>query len=378
MSRFSGKLISVPLLHPRIKSTHRPVRHGLQEVRVGGVVEGLSDLIDDPDGWVWELVCLLNGTCGFDEIAAELRTRFPRRSEDDVAAAIQLLYASGHLEDAAEPEPVRFTSAERELYGCGVELLVWMDRQPRRSRWEAQVALKDAEVVVLGTGGVGGIAALALAASGVGRVHCVDRDVVESSNLNRQLIYHTEDLGRPKAEATVRRLRERYPNVVVTGEVRHLDSTETVREVVASFDVVLLAADRPADIRSWTNRVCYDTRMPWVFGGYHGPLSKVGSYRPGTGPCYDCARAAEQARLTSLPARTTVSLTDVRLPNATSAVTAGQTGLHAAEAVISLLTGVPALPVNRISDFNFVSRRYDLNTGPTTPHPDCSTCGDVR
>lgn len=364
---------------PRIKRAHRPVRHGLHEVRIGGVVEGLGDLVDDPEGWVWELVCLLDGTRTIEEVAAELCARFPHRSERHVAAAVELLDSTGHLEDAAEPAPAGLTSAELEWYRSNAELFAWMDRRPRRSRWDAQVKLKEAQVVVLGLGGVGGIAALALTASGVGRVHCVDRDMVEPGNLSRQLVYHIEDLGAPKAEAAVRRLRERNPHVVVTGEVRNLDGLEAVRQVVAGFDVVLLAADRPADIRSWTNRVCHETRVPWVYGGYHGPLSKVGAYWPGTGPCYDCARVAERERLAGLPPPTTWSpATDSTPPQATSALTAGLTGLFAAESVISLLTGVPALPVNRISDLNFVSRRYDLNTGPAAPHPGCPTCGGRR
>ncbi|MFE2750528.1 HesA/MoeB/ThiF family protein [Actinosynnema sp. NPDC059335] len=371
--------MSAPMRRPRIKPTHRPVRQGLHEVRIGGVVEGVGDLVDDPDGWVWALVHLLDGKRTVQQISAELRMRFPHRSEGHLTAALDRLHAAGHLEDAAEPEPTRLTQAELERYSRNAELFSWMDRKPRRSRWEAQMTLKDAAVVVLGLGGVGGIAALALAASGVGHVHCVDGDVVEPSNLSRQLTYHAEDVGAPKAEAAVRRLRACNPHVLVTGEVRHLDHLDDVLQVVAGFDVVLLAADRPADIRSWTNRVCHESRVPWVYGGYHGPLSKVGAYRPGTGPCYDCARAAERERLAGLPPRTTWSpSSEAVLPlHATSAVTAGLTGLFAAESVISLLTGVPALPVNRISDLNFVSRHYDLNTGPDVPHPDCPTCGGV-
>jgi molybdopterin/thiamine biosynthesis adenylyltransferase len=83
----------------------------------------------------------------------------------------------------------------------------WIDLQPRDSAWEPQLRLKRSSVLLIGLGGTGGVAGLALAATGVGRLHCVDGDAVELSNLNRQVAYAEIDIGRSKVDACVERLR---------------------------------------------------------------------------------------------------------------------------------------------------------------------------
>jgi molybdopterin/thiamine biosynthesis adenylyltransferase len=252
-----------------------------------------------------------------------------------------------------------------------------MDRRSRTSRWDVQMLLKRANVVVVGVGGVGSTAALALTASGLGHVHCIDSDVVELSNLNRQLLYTEQDLGHSKVDAAVRRLRDHNSDILVTGARRHMASVADVTALAASFDVVVLAADTPQEIRSWTNQACYEAGTPWVLGGYHGPLATVGLFQPGSGPCYDCARAAEQERLSGLPSHTVWSpASRAATPHAANAVTAGMTGYLAAHAVISLLTGVPVVPVNRQYALNLVTLEATV-VGPETPHPHCSTCGSL-
>ena len=82
----------------------------------------------------------------------------------------------------------------------------WIDTDPRRSRYDVQVALKRARVTVLGMGGTGGAVAMGLVAAGVGRLHCLDFDDVEVSNLNRQVLYTEDDIGRPKVDTAVRRI----------------------------------------------------------------------------------------------------------------------------------------------------------------------------
>jgi molybdopterin/thiamine biosynthesis adenylyltransferase len=364
---------------PRIKFSHRPVLLAPDRVRIGGVVQGVADVIEDPDGWVWALLELLDGSRTGAQVAAELHLSFPHRPAYEVPLAIGELVSAGHMEDADEPEPDGLTEGERERYSRGRELSQWMDRGPRRTSWEGQMMLKQAEVVVLGLGGVGSTAALALTASGVGHMHCVDRDVVGLSDLNRQVLYTEQDLGHPKVEAAVRRLHELNSDVLVTGERRDIDGPEAAKALATGFDVVVLAADNPAEIRSWINRAYHETGTPWVLGGYHGPLATVGLYRPGTGPCYDCARTTEQDRLAGLPPRTGWSpAVGIPPPHAASAITAGITGHLAAHAVISLLTGVPALPVNRQYMINLVTLQESVAVGPDATHPRCPTCGPHR
>jgi molybdopterin-synthase adenylyltransferase len=290
-----------------------------------------------------------------------------------VVLAIDDLRRTGHLEDADEPDPVELTEGERARYSRSRQLFQWMDTSPRVSGWAAQVALKRAKVVVLGLGGVGSFVALALTVSGIGHVHCVDRDTVSLSDLNRQILYTQQDLGRPKADAAVRCLRERNSDVRVTGERRDVDGPDAIP---AGFDVVVLAADSPTEIRSWTNRACHESGTPWVWGGYDGPLMTAGVYRPGAGPCYDCAHLAERERKAASPDRTEwLPAAGIVAPHAANITTVGIAGSFVAHAVMSLLTGVPELPANRIYQFNLVNLLECFELGPDTPHPRCPSCG---
>lgn len=359
---------------PSVKISRRPVRHGVDRVRVGGVVHKLAFDVADPDGWFWALVKLLDGSRTVDEVAAELRVSFPHRPAEHVALAIDDLFGLGHLEDADEPDPAELTEVERERYSRSRQLFQAMDTSPRASSWAAQSALKRARVVVVGLGGVGSCAALALVVSGVGHVHCVDRGVVSLSDLNRQVLYTQQDLDQPKVDAAVRRLVERNSDVQVTGERQDIDGPDAIPR---GFDVVVLAADSPPEIRSWTNRVCHESRTPWVWGGYDGPLMTAGLYRPGTGPCYDCAHLAEQERKAALPVRTEWPPAEgIVPPHAASVTTVTITGSFVAHATMSLLTGVPELAANRIYQFNLVNLLECFEMGPETAHPRCPTCGD--
>ncbi|WP_308258571.1 ThiF family adenylyltransferase [Saccharothrix obliqua] len=358
-----------------MKHEHRPFLLGANEVRIGGRVPGIASVVHDPDGWVWALLAALDGTHTTEQVISDMARRFPDHAAADVRTALDELDAQGHLEDAAEPPPTDLSPSEQDRYSRGRALWRWMSRTPGAGSWAAQSALRSARVVVVGVGGVGSTAALALVASGVGQVHLVEPDVVELSNLNRQLIYTERDLGRHKAVAAVRRLRAHNREVRVTGERTAVDGPDVLRRLAAKCDVLLMAADTPSQIRSWTNRACRDTGTAWVHGGYHGPQVNVGVFRPGTGPCYDCARRANQEHIESLPITPWPGGIGSTAVNAANAVSSGIAGHLAAHAAMSLVTGVPALPVNREYGFNLVTLLDNVALGVEGPRADCPTCG---
>lgn len=361
---------------PRIKFPHQPVRLGQDQVRIGGMVRGIAAVIPDVDTWVWHLVNLLDGSRTEDEVVADQIRSFPTRPDRDVRLAIDDLVQAGYIEDADEPEPDSLTDEDRERYSRSRAWFQWVDRVPRRSGWDIQELLRRAKVLVAGIGGVGSTAALALTLSGVGHLHCVDRDVVALSDLNRQVLYTERDVGCSKVEAAVRRLREYNSGVLVTGDQVDIVGPDTMTTLAAGFDVVLLAADTPSQIRSWTNRACRETGTAWVHGGYHGPMIVIGLFRPGLGPCYDCAATAEQTCRAALPPRTMWRpAAGVVPPQAANAITAGMTGHLVAHAAMSLITGAPMLSVNRQYAINLVTLEDSFTFGPETPEPQCPTCG---
>jgi len=150
----------------------------------------------------------------------------------------------------------------------------------------AQARLAEARVLVVGVGGLGRRGGMYLAAAGVGAMTLVDRDLVAVSNLHRQLLYATPDVGRPKPDVAAERLRGLNPALAVTTHETWL-SERNAAALVAGHDVVIDATDNfPA--RYALNAACVAAGVPFVYGSvsrFEGQLSVLAA--PG-GPCYRC------------------------------------------------------------------------------------------
>ncbi|MFC6083481.1 HesA/MoeB/ThiF family protein [Sphaerisporangium aureirubrum] len=356
------------ILRPRVKREHRPHRYGDGRVRVGGAIYGLAAEISDPQGWVWAALTLMDGTLPVPEIVERLERRFPELSARQAESVVVQLIGSGYVEDAAAEPPSELTPRELERYSRNYAYFRRVDLIPRAHGWEAQLALKRARVVVLGLGGTGSHVAWALAAAGVGWLHCVDPDVVELSNLSRQVLYAEADVGMAKVDAALRRLREVNSDVAVSGDRARVASAAELGRLVRGADMLALCADEPGGhgLRVWANRVCAGAGIPWAGGGYSGPLVTVGVYTPG-GPCYECVSAAEQAR------HPPGARVDLGGPGVL-ATSAGLTGHLLAHAVITQLTGVPPLPSGRVFGLNLIAPDQHIDIR----HPrrgDCPVCG---
>lgn len=334
---------------PRIKPEHRAYRTVDGNVRIGSVVHGVGAEVKDPDGWVWTLVEAMDGTRSAADVVAEVARRHPqlRLPEPDIAQAMTDLTAAGYVEDAGAAPPPELSERERERYGRGMTLLRWMDLSPRASAWEPQLMLRRARVLLVGLGGTGSAAARDLVASGVGLLHCVEPDVVELSNLNRQTLFREADLGTPKLDAALTALRALNSDTTVTGERGEVRGPSDLEDLLTGggprYDLLLLAADRPPVIRRWANQVCLASGTPWAEAGYRGPLVSVGVFAPGRGACWECLRSAEiERRDLRLAPGQDEEAASPRMPwNPVNAVTASLSGGLLAHAAIMLLCGIP-------------------------------------
>lgn len=152
-----------------------------------------------------------------------------------------------------------------------------------------QARLLGAKVLIVGAGGLGAPAALYLAAAGVGTIGLVDDDTVALSNLQRQVIYQTADVGRSKVTAAAEALNRLDPHVHVVPHTLHLDEA-TARALVADYDLVLDGTDNFAT-RHVVNRACVACAKPLVSGAvsqFEGQVATFKGHLPGDFPCYHC------------------------------------------------------------------------------------------
>lgn len=149
-----------------------------------------------------------------------------------------------------------------------------------------QVRLKAARVLLVGTGGLGSPAALYLAAAGVGTLGVVDFDRVEVSNLQRQVLFGSSDVGRPKVEAARERLLGLNPYVEVVPHPERLEAAN-VEQLVARYDLVVDGSDNAAT-RYLVNDACVRAGKPDVWGAVQGFEGQVAVFATPGGPCYRC------------------------------------------------------------------------------------------
>lgn len=276
-----------PEVRPQLKATS-PVftRDGV--LYVGGYGEVTE--IPDEDGAVSRLFSLLDGTRTVAEIHRDLAAEFPQVSLADVEAAVEQFDDARFLQDGAVSPAGLLDDYELRRWERNVNFFGSYARLAD-NRYELQRRLLDCRVTLLGLGGLGSHLLLDMAAMGVGHVRVVEFDRVELSNLNRQILYRDADVGLPKIDLAVARVREFNPRIDIEAVPRRIESTEDVLAAAADADVVISVADRPKmEISHWVNEGCVRAGVPLVTGGLETQRAVYFTVLPGRTGCVECWR----------------------------------------------------------------------------------------
>ncbi len=180
--------------------------------------------------------------------------------------------------EAAAP-PSALSDAELDRYSRQLVLPEWSEA--------AQLALREASVLVVGAGALGAPVAAYLAGAGVGRLGILDADDVEVSNLHRQFLHFTPDVGVPKAQSAAAKLRFLNPDVLIEPYQVRLDA-ENAGVLLEGQDLVVDCSDSFAT-RYAVNAACCAAGVALVEGGVVGRSGLVMAIRPGETACYRCA-----------------------------------------------------------------------------------------
>ncbi len=241
------------------------------------------------------LLSLMDGSRDLHSLIDALRSEFPNVSREDVLETVEGLDSLFLLEDAGQANSVLsdydVARWHRNINFFGSFCRIGQDK------YELQARIKQAKVTVLGLGGLGSHLVYDLAAMGVMDIQAVEFDRVEISNLNRQILYNEEDIGRLKSEVAVERMKRFSPNLKLQVIQRQIEGVDDVLAAIRGRDVVLCVADRPKmEIHDWVNEACMREGIPLLSGGLETQMARYFTIIPGESGCLACWRRQVQAQ----------------------------------------------------------------------------------
>ena len=225
---------------------------------------------------------------------------------------------------------------------------------------EGQQRLKSASVLVVGVGGLGSPAALYLAAAGIGHLGLVDDDVVDESNLQRQVLYTTAEVGRPKALCARDRLHALNPHIHIDAYTERL-TPANAWDIISQYDVIVDGTDNFA-ARYLLNDTAVLQKKPFVYGSISRFEGQASVFYAEEGPCYRCVfpkpptlrqTCAEIGVLGALP---------------------GVIGVIEATEALKLILGIGKPLVGRLLLYDALSMQFDLIR--LRKNPACKVCGE--
>lgn len=227
------------IIKPRIKRSHHIILSDDGDICIGEIPHK-SQIIKNPPEWVKVVLSKLDGFHTIPRILKEISLKGCEVSDEDVSNFIQKLDVFGLIEDNAVFSNI-LTSEEIELYDRQLLQFSLID-QGNVNAIKYQEKLKTSRVLILGMGGWGTWCSLQLAMSGVGTLRIVDGDDVELSNLNRQVLYTFNDIGKNKVDASEEGLKRhnKYINVEKYPEFATADKNR-LAELLDGVDLILLA-----------------------------------------------------------------------------------------------------------------------------------------
>jgi sulfur-carrier protein adenylyltransferase/sulfurtransferase len=226
-----------------------------------------------------------------------------------------------------------------------------------------QARLKAGRVLIVGAGGLGSPAALYLAAAGVGTLGLVDFDEVDLTNLQRQVLYGTSDVGQSKLDVAAARLRDINPHVTIDLH-RERFSASNARKLVAAYDVILDGTDN-FSARYLVNDACVMGGRPNVYGSVFRFEGQAAVFATAGGPCYRCLHPDPPP--------------DGLIPSCAEAgvlgVLPGVIGTIQATEAIKLLTGIGQPLIGKLLLYDALQTRFRQIALPKDPS--CPVCGDT-
>lgn len=220
---------------------------------------------------------------------------------------------------------------------------------------EGQKKLKNSKVVVTGIGGLGSAASYYLAAAGIGYLRIIDYDIVDISNLNRQILHWTNDIGRPKVESAAIKLSLLNPEIKVD-PINEKISEDNVNELLKGIDLIVDGQDN-LRTRMIINEFAVKNCKPYVYGAVYGMEGFLMTIVPRAGPCLRCLYPRETKMKDFIPVLGT---------------TPGVIGCLEATEAIKVITGVGKPSIGKLIIYD--GENMSFHEVCIVRNPQCCTC----
>lgn len=227
---------------------------------------------------------------------------------------------------------------------------------------EGQLAIMNAKILIIGAGGLGAPVGLYLAAAGVGTIGIADADVVDLSNLQRQVIHFTDDVGRPKVESAAAKMRAINPELKITTYQEFL-MAHNIREVIREYDFVIDGTDSFAS-KFLINDACVLEGKPFSHGGILRFTGQTMTIVPGETACYRCVFGQAP------PADLVPTCSQAGVLGAI----AGMLGTIQAAEALKYVTGVGSCLTNSLQMFEALE--MDFRKVKVKKNSRCKVCGE--
>ena len=226
---------------------------------------------------------------------------------------------------------------------------------------KGQIKLKESSILIVGCGGLGSPLALYLSAAGIGRIGIVDHDTLDISNLHRQVLYSTKDIGKPKVESARKRMLAINPEIRVDA-YNELFTSKNAREISAPYQIIIDGTDN-IPTRYLINDLCVFTKKTYIYGAVYRFFGQVSVFDSSVGPCYRCIFPVPPPPESILPCAVAGVV----------GVLPGIIGQIQATEAIKFILGIGTSLINQLL-------LYDALENTTTKikiskNPDCIVCG---
>jgi molybdopterin-synthase adenylyltransferase len=223
-----------------------------------------------------------------------------------------------------------------------------------------QNKIRSARVFVAGIGGLGSISSYYLTAAGIGYLRIADKDTVDYSNLNRQIIHWTDDIGKWKSDSSLRKLKSLNPNCSIDAIQTEITEHNCL-EILGDCSIIVDAMDN-MKTRRILNAAAVKNRIPYIFGGVHQLDGLASTFIPGKTPCLECVFPDDRSESASTP------------PGILGPVPGMIACIQVIEA-IKLIVGLEGLLTGRLLSFcayDMTFREFKI-----TRDPECPVCGSL-